>query len=50
MISKQADIFRLRFLLRNDEQIIVPVAQDDENFEFSILGQQLTKADVKIYF
>jgi len=23
---------------------------DEENFEFSILGKQLTKADVKIYF
>ena len=23
---------------------------DEENFEFSILGRQLTKADVKIYF
>jgi hypothetical protein len=29
---------------------IVPMVQDEENLEFSILGQQLAKADVKIYF
>ena len=29
---------------------IVPMAQDDENLAFSILGQQFAKADVKIYF
>jgi hypothetical protein len=40
----------LRFILWNDEQIIVPVVQDDVNFEFSILAQQLLRADGKIYF
>ena len=29
-MNKQTDIFRLRFLLRNDEQIIVPMARNGE--------------------
>jgi hypothetical protein len=53
-MKKQADIFRLRFLLRNDEQIIVPMAQDGEVKSFifhnsivDINTETIAKSDFK---
>ncbi len=53
-MSKQADIFKLRFLLRNDDQIIVPMAKNGEVKSFifhnsivDINTETIAKSDFK---